>query len=418
MILTLVLGLIVVLALSAFFSGSETALMSVDRFRLRHLESSEPNAARVQKVVAHPEKVLGTILTGNVFVNTAAGAMLTYAATLFVASEDQRARTISIATVLLTALILVFGEMVPKSIAARHPESWSIVVIRPVSALIRLATPIVWVLSAIANRFVSVFGVSPTGLSSALTLEEIKAILFAGGIPEEERGARREMLQRVIEIGERRVAEVMVPRTEMVAVEKDTSLSEIVRLIQHKRFSRMPVYDDTLDNIVGLLIAKDVLTYWGARIPFRLDQVLRRPYFVPDSAKIEQALEQLQHQRTHLALVVDEHGGVEGLVTLEDLLEEIVGEVLDEKDEHESQIVELPDGSFLLDGVLSIKDVNDRLGLSLPEEANYNTVAGLILDRLDHIPVAGEEVQVERALFAVDKVSGHRVLRVRARKTR
>ena len=414
----LVLGLVLVLVLSAFFSGSETALMSLDRYRLRHLERTRPKAAIVREVVAHPEKVLATILTGNVFVNTAAGALLTYAVTVVVASEDERARTISIATIVLTALILVFGEMVPKSLAARHPEGWSLLVIRPVAALIKLAAPIIWLLTRVSNGFLSLFGVSTGALSSAVTLEEIKGILYAGGVPEEERGSRRQMLRRVIELGEKRVAEIMVPRTEMVAVEKSTLLDDIVRLIQNRRFSRMPVYDGTLDNIVGLLFAKDVLTYWGARIPFRLDQVLRKTYFIPDSAKVEQALEQLQQQRTHLALVVDEHGGVEGLVTLEDLLEEIVGELLDEKDVQERQVIELPDGTLLLDAVLSVKDTNEQLGLEIPEQADYNTLAGYMLDQLGHIPVAGEELEIPGALLSVDKVSGNRVLRVRARKLR
>ena len=392
--------------------------MSLDRYRLRHLERTKPKAALVRDVVAHPEKVLGTILTGNVFVNTAAGALLTYAVTVIVATEDQQARTIAIAiaTIVLTALILVFGEMLPKSLAARHPEGWSLLVIRPIAALIRLGAPVVWLLTRVSYGFLSLFGVSTGALSSAVTLEEIKAILYAGGVPEEERGSRRQMLRRVIELGEKRVPEIMVPRTEMVAVEKDTPLEGIVRLIQNRRFSRMPVYDGTLDNIVGLLFAKDVLTYWGAHIPFRLDRVLRKTYFIPDSAKVEQALEQLQHQRTHLALVVDEHGGVEGLVTLEDLLEEIVGELLDEKDEPESPVVELPDGSLLLDGAFSVKDTNERLDLDIPEQADYNTLAGYILDRLGHIPVAGEELEVPGALLSVDKVTGNRVLRVRARK--
>jgi len=392
--------------------------MSLDRYRLRHLERTKPKAALVRDVVAHPEKVLGTILTGNVFVNTAAGALLTYAVTVVVASENRQARTISVATIILTALILVFGEMLPKSLAARHPEGWSLFVIRPIAALIRLGAPVVWLLTRVSNGFLSAFGVSTRALSSAVTLEEIKGILYAGGVPEEERGSRRQMLRRVIELGEKRVGEIMVPRTEMVALEKNTPLEGIVRLIQNRRFSRMPVYDGTLDNIVGLLFAKDVLTYWGARIPFRLDQVLRKTYFIPDSAKVEQALEQLQHQRTHLALVVDEHGGVEGLVTLEDLLEEIVGELLDEKDKPESQVVELSDGSLLLDGGLSVKDTNERLDLDIPEQADYNTLAGYMLNRLGHIPVAGEELELPGALLSIDKVTGNRVLRVRARKVR
>jgi putative hemolysin len=392
--------------------------MSLDRYRLQHPERPSAKVNLVLDVIAHPERVLATILSGNVFVNTAAGALLTYAVTILYASEDHQARTISIATIVLTALILVFGEMVPKSLAARHPEQWALFVIRPVAALIKAAAPIVWVLSRVSNGFLSLFGVSTGALSSAVTLEEIQGILYAGGVPEEERGGRRQMLRRVIELGERRVAEIMVPRTEIIAIEKQTPLEEIVRLIQNKRFSRMPVFDGKLDNVVGLLYAKDVLTYWGARIPFRLEQVLRKTYFVPDSAKVEQALEQLQHQRTHLALVVDEHGGIEGLVTLEDLLEEIVGDLLDEKDEQESQIVELPDGSLLLDGVISIKDANEQLDLEIPEQPDYNTLAGYMLDRLGHIPVVGEELKVPGALLSVDKVTGNRVVRLRARRHR
>lgn len=418
MIVTLSVGLVLILALSAFFSGSETALMSLDRYRLQHPERPSAKTDLVLGVVAHPERVLATILSGNVFVNTAAGALLTYAVTVWYGSDDHQARTISVATIALTALILVFGEMVPKSLAARHPEEWSLFVIRPVAALIKAAAPIVWVLSRVSNGFLSLLGVSTGALSSAVTLEEIQGILYAGGVPEEERGSRRQMLRRVIELGEKRVAEIMVPRTEIVAIEKDTSLEEIVRLIQNKRFSRMPVFDETLDNIVGLLYAKDVLTYWGARIPFRLDQVLRKTYFVPDTAKVEQALEQLQQQRTHLALVVDEHGGIEGLVTLEDLLEEIVGDLLDEKDEQASQVVELPDGSLLVDGVVSIKDANEHLGLEIPDDPDYHTLAGYVLERLGHIPVAGEELKVAGVLLSVEKVSGNRVIRLRARKLR
>jgi len=305
--------------------------------------------------------------------------------------------------------------MVPKSLAARHPEAWALLVIRPLSGLICLLSPAVKVLTMISNGLLSLFGVSTGALSSTVTLEEIKALLY-GSVPEDERGPRRQMLRKVIALAEKRVAAVMVPRTEMVAVEKDTPLEEIVRIIQNQRFSRMPVFEGTLDNIIGLLFAKDVLTYWGARVPFQLEQVLRRPYFIPDSARVEQALEQLQQQHRHMAFVVDEHGGIEGLVTLEDLLEEIVGELFDEKDVEESQILELPDGSYLLDGVLSIADANEQLSLDLPEHADYNTLAGLILDHLGHIPVAGEELNVGGAILSVDKVVSHRILRVRAKR--
>lgn len=418
MLYALIAGLILILLLSAFFSGSETALMSLDRYRLRHLERSHPVATKVRAVVSHPEKVLGTILTGNVFVNTAGSALITYAVTLLVTAENARAQAVTAATLLLTALILVFGEMVPKSFAARHPETWSFFVIRPISFLIRLLGPAVRLLAFIAETSLRLVGERSGPLRSHVSLEEIRAILYSGTDPEGERGSRREMMLNVIELSERRVGEVMVSRMELVAVPIEASLDDVVQLIQKHRFSRMPVYRDRLDNIVGLIYAKDVMTYWGERVPFRLEQVLRKPYFVPDTAKVEQALEQMQQHRMHMAMVVDEHGGVEGIVTIEDLLEEIVGELMDEGEEDAPEVRALADGSYSLDGAASVKLLNEQLGLELPETADYNTIAGFILERLGRIPSVGEEVSVGGIVFSVERVVNRRVMRVRARRER
>ena len=418
MLLATVLALLLILALSAFFSGSETALMSVNPYRLRHLEEHHHAAGRVRRIITYPERVLGTILTGNVFVNTAAGALLTYAVTLLVASPHEREETIALATIGLTALILVFGEMVPKSFAARHPERWAFVVIGPITLLIKILGPAVRLLTAISNAFLRLVGERPRPLHHEITLEEIRAILFAGVDPESERGRRREMLRKVIELGEHRVGEVMVPRTEIVAVEADTPLEEIVALIQKRRFSRMPVYRGSLDNVEGLIYSKDIITYWGARGPFHLRQVLRKVYYLPDTAKVEQALEQMQKEGVHMAMVVDEHGGVEGIVTLEDLLEEIVGELRDETDAAAPRIQKLSDGSYLLDAGIPVKELNDEVDFELPEEPDYNTVAGFVLRRLGRIPVEGEEIEVGSALLTVEKVADRRVLRVRARRRR
>ena len=417
MILATVLALLLILGLSAFFSGSETALMSVNPYRLRHLEEQNKVAGRVRRIIAYPERVLGTILTGNVFVNTAAGALLTYTVTLLVASPQEREKTIALATIGLTALILVFGEMVPKSFAARHPERWSLFVIGPITFLIKVLGPAVQLLTAVSNMFLKLVGERSQPLNHQITLEEIKAILFTSLKPENDRGRRREMLRKVIELGEHRVAEVMVPRTEIVAVNANAPLDDIVELIQKRRFSRMPVYRDSLDNINGLIYSKDIITYWGARFPFHIHQVLRKVYYLPDTAKVEQALEQMQKESVHMAIVVDEHGGVEGIVTIEDLLEEIVGELKDETDDIADRIQQLSDGSFLLDAGTPVKELNEEeaVTFTLPEEPDYNTVAGFVLTRLGRIPVEGEEIQVDSVLLTVDKVADRRILRIRAR---
>lgn len=415
MIYAAILSLLLILSLSAFFSGSETALMSLNRYRLQHLEQTKRSAKIAREALAYPEKVLGTILTGNVFVNTAAGALITYGVTLMVASPERRAEAISIATIALTALILVFGEMVPKSYAARHPEGWSFFVIRPIVFLIRILGPVVQLLTWVSNGFLRLFGQRPRPLRNEVSLEEIKALVYSGGSTGEEPGSRRQMLRNVLELGERRVSEVMVPRTEIVAVEADTPLDDIVFLIRKRRFSRMPVYRESLDTIEGLVYSKDIIAYWGSEVPFRLNQVLRAPYFLPDSAKVERALEQMQKYRTHMALVVDEHGGVEGLVTLEDLLEEIVGELSDEQGEDLPQIKRLAEGQYTLDGSISVKDVNEQIPVEIPERPDYNTLAGFILSRLGRIPVEGEELASGGMILTVEKVSRRRVVRVKAR---
>jgi putative hemolysin len=262
------------------------------------------------------------------------------------------------------------------------------------------------------------FGERPRPLRYEASLEEIKAVVYAGGGAGDETGSRRRMLRNVLELGERRVSEVMVPRTEIVGIEVDTSLDEIVSIVRDRRFSRMPVYRESLDTIEGLVYSKDIIAYWGSEVPFRLEQVIRPPYFLPDGAKVERALEQMQMYRTHMALVVDEHGGVEGLVTLEDLLEEIVGELSDDQEEAIPQIKRLTKNEYLLNGSISVKDVNDELPIELPERPDYNTLAGFILSRLGRIPVEGEELAEGGMIFTVEKVSRRRVVRVKARPTR
>ena len=418
MLLIVILSLLLILTLSAFFSGSETALMSLNRYRLQHLEKTHRSATVVRETLAHPERVLGTILTGNVFVNTAAGALITYSVTLMVASPEQKAQAISIATIILTCLILIFGEMVPKSFAARHPEGWSLWVIRPVRFLIKILGPVVRLLTLISSGFLRLFGVRPLPVRFEVSIEEIKTLVYAGGNSAEERSGQRQMLRKVLKLGESRVSEVMVPRTEIVAVEAGDSLEEIVTIIQKRRFSRMPVYHETLDAIEGLVYSKDIIAFWGSQSAFRLSQVLRKPFFLPDSAKVEKALEQMQKSRTHMAFVVDEHGGVEGLVTLEDLLEEIVGELSDEQEDETPQIKKLADDEYLVDGSISVKDLNENLALDLPELSDYNTLAGFILTRLGRIPTEGEELATGKMILSIEKVAQRRVVRVKVRPAR
>jgi len=417
MLFTTVVLLAVLVGAYAFFAGSETALMSLNRYRLRHLEGKKRAAALVKEALTHPERVLGTILTCNLFVSNAAVALTTYVVTIMVADTARSELSITIATVVLTAVILVFGDMVPKSYAARHPEGWSFVAIRVILFFVKLLRPIVRLLTFVSESVLRLLGQKLDPQRHEITLEEIKAVVYAGETGAVE-GRKGRMLRRVLELSERRVSEVMVPRTAIVAIEIGASFEDVLEVVRRERYSRMPVYRETLDHVEGIIYAKDIIASWNANVPFRLSQWLRRAYFIPDGSRVEQTLDELQKHRVHLALVVDEHGGVEGLVTLEDLIEEIVGEIEDELDEESNQVKLLADGSYSLDASVSVKDLNAKMGWELPELPEYNTLAGLILSRLGRIPIQGEEVEVAGLVLRIDKIAGRRIVRVLSRQAR
>ena len=405
-----------VLLLSAFFSGSETAFMAVRLHQLRARAARNRRAAAVMRVAARPERFLGAVLTGNVFANALAGVVITVALAAGAETAEERARAATLATLIVGAALLVLGEMVPKSIAARHPERWSLSMIRPVQAVLWLLGPVSRVLSWFVTRLLRLLGVSRPARESALTAAEIRASLEAG--PSGSERVEKEVLLRLVEVTGRRLTEVMTPRRAITALPLDADVSTVLRSFREHGHTRMPVVGSGLDEVLGLFDLREALSSIEAEATFRLGDHLLPVRYTPGTASLAQALVQMREQSCRMLIVVDEHGGVEGLVTAGSLLEAIRGP--------RSRIgLESSDGSCLLDGTLPVPEANTELDRSLgesragdrrveiPHGDDYDTVAGFVLDRLGRIPRAGDSVPIPGATIRVEEMERHRIARVR-----
>ncbi|GAB4262055.1 MAG: HlyC/CorC family transporter [Deferrisomatales bacterium] len=405
----LILVLVVLLALSAFFSGSETALLSADWLRIRYLVRQGDRRARtLQHLRERRDLLIGTILVGNNVVNIAASSIATAVAVSVVGEKG-----IALATGVMTALLLVFSEIAPKTYASQHAEAAALTVAPAFAFLTRALYPAVVSVTFVSNGLLRLFGARPEATARpSVSEEEIRTLIAVG----EETGAveesKRRMLHGIFQMGRQTAREVMVPRPRVQALEVATPLSEAVDAFVTTGYTRLPVYRDDLDDIVGIAHARDALALVGRGREGSLASIAREPFFVPESKDLESLLYAFQKRRTHMAVVVDEYGGVEGIVTLEDILEEIVGEIRDEHDVEGEPIRFLPGGEVLVHGGVSIREVNARLGLRLPSEPDV-TLGGFAMTRLGHIPEAGERFSYGDAVFTVERAGRHRVLLVR-----
>lgn len=402
------LGLGVLLFLSAFFSGSETALLSLDRLRVKYLVQKKRHGAELlESLLDQPDRLLGAILVGNNLVNIAASV---FATTLLVQLYGERGELLTI--LILTPLLLIFSEISPKSYAAQFPEKVSFLVLRPILLLMLVLSPVVWVVTGISRLLTRMFRGEVT--RPIISEDEIRSIISAG----EEAGVvakeKRRMLHGVFALAQTQVRDVMIPRTEVVGIEVSASYEQVLRLAQAAHHSRFPVYEGSLDNVVGIIHSKDILNFVDQPEGFSLRELSRPPYFVPESKRIETLLQSFRKRKVHLAVVVDEYGGVEGIVTLEDIFEEIVGEIQDEYDVEEELIRELSPGRMLIDGSVSLRVINRRFRLNLAEE-HSNTLAGFLLRVLGQIPREGDECESAGVQFTVRKVVNHRIEEIEMR---
>jgi putative hemolysin len=410
------ISLVFFLLLSVFFSGSETAFMAVDRLRLKFLaESGDKTAASIKEIVSNPDRLLGVILLGNTITNIGAASIVTFFVTTY-APRDRVETAGMISTAILTIVVLIFCELTPKMLAATHSEALCRRLVRPIRFSIWLLSPIARLAGRLANVFVRLIGMATPAspFAHALSEEEIRAIIegsTAATIAEE----RKEMLANVFEMGATRVRSVMIPRMEVTAVEVDTPVQKILELVRKTNYSRIPVYRQNFDNIMGILSVKDFLQKLGGHGEVNLKLMLRPVHFVPDMATLEPVLRQMQSMHLHMAIVVDEFGGVEGIVTLEDLLEEIVGEIRDEHDTETEPVRELGPNLYSVAGNLPVKDFNRFFDIEIPESPDYATVVGFLQARTGRLLREGELIRYKKLTFSIEKVEGFKAVSIRVR---
>ena len=400
------------LVLSAFFSGTEAALLSIQRVRLHNLlERGVPGARFVAKMVERPDRFLPTILLGNNLVNTAVAALGTAIALTIIDVEQQ---AVLIATAVVTVLLLIFGEVIPKTIAARHAERMALIVVRPLEFTRYLTFPLVVLLQALSSA-VSRLGGGGGG-REAVTEEELRTMISMGRAAGTVETSEAELLERVFSFGDRQVREVQTPRTEVVWVERGTSMGDFLNLYRRYPYSRFPVYEGAIDNVVGVLAVKDALSAIAdGQLSMRADvtALCRPPFFVPETKPVSELLRELQSSGTTMAVTVDEFGGVDGVVTLTQLLEVMVGPLVQREGmPSEEEVVAVDESTYEADGGVILEDANLLMGLSLPD-GEYETIAGFILDRLGHIPTEGETWEEDGVSFTVAHMRGVKIERVR-----
>lgn len=394
---------VICLLLAAFFSSSETAFISLQRIRMEHLvEQNVKGARRVARMIERPEKLLSTILLGSNFVSVAAAALGT-----MVAVSLWGERGVLIATVAVTILLLIFAETTPKTIATQHAERLSLIFARPIEWLSWLLTPFVIALSWIASGFTKLVGGKPVPRSLA-SPEEIRTMISVGhkeGTVEE---AEAEMLHKVFEFGDRPVREVMVPRLEVVSIEQGSKIADFLALYAESPLSRFPVYQENMDNVVGILSVKDVLmaqAKGSITDESTIDDLVRPAYFAPETKRINELFAEMRDKNYRMCVVVDEYGGTAGIVSLTRLVEEIVGPVGDELAEIEKEYEVINEYTFQIDGSMRIEEANEEMELELPE-GDYETVAGFVLHLLGHIPKPNEQLRYKGLKLVITEMRG------------
>ena len=396
------------LLLSAFFSSAEVAFISLQKIRLRHLiHTGVAGAEQVARMTERPERLLTTILLGNNLVNTAAAALGTVIAIALLGSGGS---SVLIATIAVTFLLLVFSEIAPKTIATRIGERLAFLYLRPMQVLTWILLPITAVLGRIASGLARIIGGQPA-TRGLISEEEIRTMISVGreeGAVEE---AEAEMAERVFRFGDREVREVMTPRPDIIWVEQGIKLDEFLTIYAQAPHSRFPVYDETVDNIAGILWIKDILLAQAEGSMDKESSVteLARPtHFVPESKPIGELFAEMQVTRNQTAIIVDEYGGTAGLVTLEQLAEEIVGSLGDELTRGEKKFEAIDINTFQIDGGMRLEQANEELDLGLPE-GDYETVAGFVLSLLGHIPKEGEQLKYHGLTLTITEMKGVKI---------
>ena len=397
---------IILLSASAFFSSAETALMTSNKLKMRNLaDNGNKRAAKVLKVTENTDKMLSAILIGNNIVNLTASSIST-ALTLKIFGS----KLVGIATGILTFLILVFGEITPKNVASKNAENMALAYIGVISFLVTLLTPVIFIVNTVAKFVISIFNKNSDD-NNAVTEEELRAMVeysHEEGIIENE---EKKMIVNVVDFGDTVAGDIMVPRVDMVMVDEKSSYEEILQVFREERYTRIPVYEETPDNVIGILNVKDFLLIED-KVNFVMKELLREPLYTYEYKKTSALMMDMRKTGANIVIVLDEYGITAGLITLEDMLEEIVGEIRDEFDADEDEgITKVSDLEYLIDGSTNLDDINDRIGLSLSSE-EYESIGGLIMEKLGRLPVEGEIINFDNIVLTVKKMDHARIEKV------
>ena len=399
---------ILLLSLSAFFSSAETALTTVSKMRIRTLaEAGDKKAITLMKVIEDPGKMLSMILVGNNIVNLSASSMMTT-----LTMELFGSKAVGVATGVLTLLILVFGEITPKTMATLNAERLSLAYAGVVYWLMRLLTPVISLVNKLSTAVMFLLRVDPNKKPDAITEDELRTIVEVSheeGVIESE---EKKMINNVFDFGDAVARDVMVPRIDMVMVDVNATYKELIELFRKERFTRIPVYENSTDNVIGIINVKDFLLYDNAQ-KFSLRDLLRQPLYTYEYKKTAELMVEMRKTSNNIIIVLDEYGATAGLITLEDMLEEIVGDIRDEYDEdEEDEVKEIAPDEYLVSGSAKLDDLNDRLGLELESE-DYDSIGGLVIGLLEHLPEEGEEVSCENIRLVVEHVEKNRIDKIR-----
>lgn len=402
------LALVILLALSAFFSSSETALTTVNRIRVRNLaEAGDSRAIILSRVIEQQGKMLSAILIGNNLVNISASSLMT---TLTIKLFGNKA--VGIATGILTLLVLVFGEITPKTLSTISAEKIALNDAKIIYWLMAVLTPVIFVVNQLSLGVLMLLKIDPNAKHDTITEDELRTIVEVSheeGVIETE---EKKMINNVFDFGDSLAKDIMVPRIDMTLVDVDATYDELLDIFREEKYTRIPVYEENTDNVIGIINVKDLLLI-DNHDDFHIRDYLREPLYTYEYKKTSELMVEMRKTFNNIVIVLDEYGATAGLITLEDMLEEIVGEIRDEYDEdEEDSLIETAPGEYSVEGAMKLDDLNDRLGLELESE-DYDSIGGLVIGLLDHLPDEGEEVTDDGIRFVVESVDKNRIDRIK-----
>lgn len=405
----LIVSIVVLIAISGFFSMAETALTSVSRLKIRSmLDGHVKGAETLARLKDNPNKFLTAILIGNNFVNILASTLATVYASTFTNNNATM-----IATGVMTFLILTFGEITPKTLASQNAEKIALVMAGPISFIQTILTPVIFLLNFVTGILLKLMGVDAQASAQLITEAEFKTMVDVGheeGVLEHD---ERRMINNVVDFGDYEAKAVMTPRTKIVGAEVGATYEEITEIFKEERFSRLPIYEETIDDIIGILYLKDIL-FLDKEEDFDLKSLLREAYFTYESKSTVELFAIMRNNRYPMTVVLDEYGGTSGIITVEDLVEEIVGEIIDEYDES-GDIEHIKDHEYIVEGSTRIDEVNEMIGTNLSSE-NFDSIGGYVIELLGRFPEQGEAIDTEDILFYIEEVERNRIEKIRITK--